>query len=139
MSPAILPPPDVVAIFNTSEDTIDMLRIVFEQSGCIVVAAFTHYLRDGKLDFEHFMREHQPAVVIYDVAPPYEQNWRLFQHFYGRPVCRDVPFVVTTTNASQVKKIAGGNQHLHEIVGKPYDLKELVRRVKKAARHRRTP
>jgi len=136
MSPAILPPPPVVAILNTSEDTIDMLRLILEKAGCIVVAAFTNHLRDGRIDFEHFVRQHQPTVVVYDVAPPYEQNWRLFQHFRTRPVCRDVPFVLTTTNAAHVKALAGAEHPLHEIVGKPYDLKELVRRVKRAARHR---
>jgi DNA-binding response OmpR family regulator len=137
MSPAILPPPPVVAVLNTSEDTIDLLRIVLEQAGCIVVAAFTHHLRDGKIDFERFLQQHQPAVLIYDIAPPYEQSWRLFQHFRALPACRDVSWVVTTTNATYVKAIGGAEQQIHEIVGKPYDLKQLVRIVKAAARRRR--
>jgi len=135
MSPAILPPLPVVAILNSSEDTINLLRIALEQAGCIVVAAFTHHLRDGKIDFDAFMRQHQPTVVVYDIAPPYEQNWRLFQHFCTRSVCRDVPMVLTTTNAAHVKAIAAMAHPLHEIVGKPYDVKELVRMVKRAARH----
>ena len=44
--------------------------------------------------------------------------------------------MVTTTNAAEVAKIAGADQHLHEIVGKPYDLSEIVRAVKEAARER---
>jgi hypothetical protein len=35
-----------------------------------------------------------------------------------------VPFVLTTTNAARVKAITGAKHPLHEIVGKPYDLKE---------------
>jgi CheY-like chemotaxis protein len=137
MSPALLPSPPLVAILNTSEDTIHMVRTALEQSGCAVVAAFIHHLRDGKIDFETFVREHQPAVIMYDIAPPYEQNWRLFQHFRTRPVCHGVPFVLTTTNATQVRALAGAEQQLHELVGKPYDMKQLVRTVKAAARRRR--
>ena len=94
------PEADVVAVFNTSEDTTDLLRIVLEQAGFVVVTAFTNALRDGKIDFESFMRQHQPCVIVYDIAVPYEQNWKLFQHFRESPACRGVHFVVTTTNAA---------------------------------------
>jgi DNA-binding response OmpR family regulator len=129
---------DVVAVLNTSEDTTDLLRIVIEQAGYAVVTAFTHALRDGKVDFEGFMRQHRPKVIVYDIALPYEQNWRLFQHFRSRPACEGVRFVLTTTNAAQVQKVAGPDQHVHEIVGKPYDLDVLVRAVKDAAHERPT-
>jgi DNA-binding response OmpR family regulator len=137
MSPATLPSPPVVAILNTSEDTIQIVRMALEQAGCVVVAAFTNHLRDGKIDFETFVRQHQPTVIVYDCAPPYEQSWRLFEHFRTRPVCHGVPFVLTTTNAARVKAIAGAEHRLHEIVGKPYDMKQLVRTVRAAVHRRR--
>ena len=129
----------VVAVFNTSEDTTDMLRVVLEQAGFVVVTAFTSALRDGKTDFEGFMRQHQPTVIVYDVAIPYEENWRLFQHFRSRPACANVHFVVTTTNAAQVEKVAGADRpHVYDIVGKPYHLDQIVRAVKEASRERAT-
>lgn len=127
---------DVVAVFNTSEDTTDLLRVVIEQAGFIVVTAFTNFLRDGKTDFEAFMRQHQPRVVVYDVAIPYEQNWRLFEHFRNAPASHGVSFVLTTTNVAQLEKIATLGQPIYEIVGKPFDLDVVVRAVKEAARSR---
>jgi len=121
----------VVAVFNTSEDTTDILRIVFENAGFIVVTAFTNLLRDGKVDLEHFMRQHQPKVIVYDIAVPYEQNWRLFEHIRGAPACTGVSFVVTTTNVRHVRQLAG-DLELHEIVGKPYDLDAIVGAVRQA-------
>jgi DNA-binding response OmpR family regulator len=118
----------VVAVFNTSEDTTDMLRVVLELAGYVVVTAFTNAVRDGRTDLESMMRQHRPAVVVYDVAPPYEANWRLFEHIRDSPACKGVRFVLTTTNAVQVRKVAG-DQHVLEIVGKPYDLDELIRLV----------
>lgn len=122
----------VVAVFNTSEDTIEMLRHLFEHEGFVVVTAFTHALRDGKTDLEALMRQHQPTVVVYDIALPYEQNWRLFQHIRSSPACVGVPFVLTTTNTAQVQRVASADEPIHEIVGKPYDLEQLVNAVKGA-------
>ena len=74
--------------------------------------------------------EHQPAVIVYDVSIPYEQNWRLFEHFRDSPACRGVVFVVTTTNVQQLRKVAGPGPELHEIIGKPYDLDAVVSSVR---------
>jgi len=130
--------PQVVAVFNTSEDTTDLLRVVIERAGFVVVSAFTNDLRDGKLDLESFMRQHRHQVIVYDVAIPYEQNWRLLRHFQDSPACEGVHFVVTTTNVRHVQQIAGTQPTVYEIVGKPYDLDLIVRAVKEAARERPT-
>jgi DNA-binding response OmpR family regulator len=127
-----MPGSHVVAVFNTSEDTTDLLRFVLEQAGFVVVTAFTNRLRDGVTDFESFMRQHQPTVIVYDVAIPYEPNWRLFQHFRDSPACRGVGFVLTTTNVQQLRTVSGPCEELHEIIGKPYDLDEMVRAVRAA-------
>ena len=125
--------PDVVGVFNTSEDTTDMLRFVIEQAGYVVVTAFTNQLRDGAIDLEALMRQHRPKVVVYDIAIPYDVNWRLFEHIRASPACEGVQFVITTTHEKHVKKIAGPDEHLTEIVGKPYDLDLVVQAVHKAA------
>jgi len=122
----------VVAIFNTSQDTIDMLRELFEHKGFVAVAVFTNTVRDGKVDLDGWMRQHRPSVIVYDIALPYDENWRLFEHIRQSPACRNVPFVLTTTNVAQVKRVAG-DAELFEIVGKPYDLEKLFEAVSSAA------
>ena len=122
----------VVAVFNTSEDTTDILRIVLENAGYVVVVAYTNALRDGKVDLASLMREHRPSVIVYDIAIPYEPNWRLFEHIRDAPACAGVQFVLTTTNVMQVRRVTGTDAPLLEIIGKPYDLDEVVRAVKKA-------
>lgn len=115
-----------IAVFNSSEDTTDMLRTWFEHAGFVVVTAFTHALRDGATDLESLMRQHQPTVVVYDIAIPYESNWRLYEHIRTSPACIGTEFVLTSSNAAQVKKIAGSEQDILEIIGKPYDLNVLL-------------
>ncbi|HJU43293.1 MAG TPA: hypothetical protein VJ691_10780 [Vicinamibacterales bacterium] len=123
--------PPVVAIFNTSPDTVEMLRIVLEHSGFVVASVYTYELRDGKVDVEMFVRQHRPDVVIYDVAPPYEKNWREFLHVKTMDAFKGLKFLITTTNVKRVREVAGDGPQLFELVGKPYDLGMIVDAVKK--------
>ena len=123
--------PPVVAIFNTSPDTVEMLRIVLEQAGFVVFGAYSYDMRDGKIDVTDMVKQHEPDAIIYDVAPPYDRNWRLFQHLCTMPGLRGMKFLITTTNAKHVREVAGADTEVFEIVGKPYDLELVVDAVKK--------
>ena len=129
--------PTVVAVFNTSPDTVDLLRIVLEHAGFVVVSAFTYELRDGDVDLESFCREHSPEIVVYDIAPPYEANWRLFLHLKDTGALSGCDFVVTTTHIKHVQALAGPHLELFEVVGKPYDLGLIVDKVKALAANRK--
>jgi CheY-like chemotaxis protein len=124
--------PPVVAIFNTSPDTIELLRIVLEPAGFVVIGAYTYEVRDGEIDVEALVNQHRPDVIIYDVAPPYERNWRLFEHISRMPALKGINFLITTTNQKQVREIAGPDREIYEIVGKPYDLGLICQAVKEA-------
>jgi len=130
--------PPVVAIFNTSPDLVDMLRSVFEVAGFVVVSVLTYQIREGDVDIETFLRQHQPDVVVYDIAPPYEPNWRLFEHVCRIPSMRECRIILTSTNAARLAELVGVNRHVYEIVGKPVDLDEIVDAVREAAHARPT-
>lgn len=123
------PQPPVVAVFNTSPDTVELLRIVLENAGFVVVSTYTHELREGKIDLEVLIRQYRPKLIIYDIAPPYEKNWRQFLATCAMPAVQGINFLITTTNARHVKEVAGEGQTVYEIVGKPYDLDVLVQAV----------
>jgi CheY-like chemotaxis protein len=130
--------PPVVAVFNTSPDTIELLRIVLEPAGYVLVGAYTYEVRDGEIDVESLVHQHQPRLIIYDIAPPYDRNWRLFLHIKEMPVLKGVKFLITTTNAKHVREVAGPDQQVFEIVGKPYDLQLIVQAVKDSIGQPRT-
>jgi CheY-like chemotaxis protein len=124
-----------VAIINTSPDTVDMLKDVLEHAGFLVVAGYTHAIRTGEMNLEAFLHTHDPAVIVYDLAPPYERNWHLLQNL-RKTLIGDLQIVLTSTNAQQAQKLAGTDEKIYEVIGKPYDLDEIVRAVKEAARAR---
>jgi len=128
----------VAAVFNTSPDTIEMLLRVLGLAGFAVVSEFTYDIREGRTDLEAFMRQHRPNVIVYDIAPPYQENYQLFLHLRSTPALRDCPIVITTTNAAHVQQLVGKAHRVYEVVGKPFDLDEIVQAVKEAVRSRPT-
>ena len=131
-------PGSVVAVVNTSPDTVDLLRDALELAGFLVVSCFTHDIREGRIDFEAFMRTHKPAVIAYDIAPPYDRNVGLYRHVRAMDVARDAQFVITATNANHVQKLLGRDQQVYEIIGKEEDLGLIVDAIKQASRARPT-
>ena len=127
---------NVVAIINTSPDVVQMLRTATELTGCVVITAFTHEIRDGVIDIERFIRQHQPKVIVYDIAPPYDANWRLFEHLRDLEVMDNRVFVLTSVNPRHVEKLAGPDRKVFEVVGKPLDLDLIVDAVRQALNSR---
>jgi DNA-binding response OmpR family regulator len=127
----------VAAVINTSPDTVDLLKDVLTKAGIVVVTGYTFDIRDGHLDIEQFLRTHQPGVILYDIAPPYEPNWALFQHLRQHAM-RGYRFVLTTTNPTHVERLVGRDERVYEVVGKAEDLDTIVRATREALRARDT-
>ena len=125
-------PPPAVAVINSSRDVVDMLRIAMEYAGIVAVTALTDQIRDGEVDLEQLVRQHDPKVVLYDISPPYDANWRLFLHVSSLAIMSGRSFILTGTNAHQVQQLAGPHRHVFEVVGKPYDLDLIVQATRQA-------
>jgi DNA-binding NtrC family response regulator len=123
-------------VINTSPDTVEMLRIALEQADFTVFSGYTYEINTGHVNLESMLRIHEPNVVLYDIAPPYDRNWDLFQNLQ-RTILKDCPVVLTATNPARVREMVGANDTIYEIVGKPYDLDKIVRAAKEAAGQRR--
>ena len=125
-------PARTVAVINGLQDTIDMLRLALQGAGFRVVDAQARDVRMGALDLGAFVAQHGCDVVLFDVAIPYEANWRALEKVRAEPRLATVPFVVTTTNHRVLEGLVGATGAL-EIVGKPYDLSAIVAAVQRAA------
>ena len=121
----------VVAVINTSPDTVEMLSYWLEAAGLVVVSGMSHDIRTGRLDLTEFINAHQPDVIVYDIAPPYERNWRLFEHL-RETVFPDHPYVLTSTNAGLVKRHIDPALNILEVLDKPYSLDAILQAVQTA-------
>jgi CheY-like chemotaxis protein len=122
----------VIAVINSSEDTVEMLRACFQQHGFTsIVTAHVHDIKDGATDFLAFVETHQPAVVVYDISIPYDRNWRFLQLLMSSEVMRGRPVVVTTTNKEALSQLVGPNEAI-ELLGKPYDIEQIIGSVERA-------
>ena len=63
-------PPYTVAIFNASDDTVEMLQTKLSLSGCRAIPGTADSVKSGELDFVEFLSTHRPDGIIWDIAPP---------------------------------------------------------------------
>jgi DNA-binding NarL/FixJ family response regulator len=118
--------PPVVAILNSNDDVVEMLRIVIEQAGLIAVSGQIDKIRRGEMSLPDLVEEHDPQVIIYDLVPPYDRSWRFLDHLRGAARMTGRKFIITTTNAQRVREIIGDAEHVYEIVGKPFDIHQIA-------------
>ena len=130
-------PQPVVAVINPNPDLVELLRTRIEAAGFVVVMLHvSEIVREG-LNVEAVVAQHDPKVVVYDVVPPYERNWRFLEHlrettFQGRR------FVLTSPNADALRRTIGKDETVYEIVDDAGDIDAIVQAVREAARARDT-
>lgn len=125
-----------VAVVNTNPDFVELLKARIEAAGFVVLVLHIAEIRQG-LDLATVMRQHDPAVIVYDVVFPFERNWRFLQHLRDT-LLSGRRFVLTSPNAAALQRIIGRDEHVYDIVDDPGDVDAIVQAVREAARARPT-
>ena len=128
--------PSVVAVLNSNDDLVELLRSVLEQAGFVTVTGHVDEVRRGKLDLVNFVKQHEPDVIVYDLVPPYDRSWNYLKLLQESEPLHGRPFVLTSVNAGRAKDVVGRSEMVYEIVGKPFDLDQVVMAVKEASKSR---
>jgi DNA-binding response OmpR family regulator len=128
-------PPPTIALFNASDDTVEMVERMLATTGisCLTACHFTD-LKKGNVDFNAYLGIHNPAVVIFDISPPYVENWEFFKTMRDSKAMEKRGLVLTTTNKMRLDEIVGNDSTAIEIVGKPYDLRQITNAIETALR-----
>ncbi len=126
-------PTPTIAVINSNEDTVEMVRACLQHQGFTsVVTGHVADIKRGTTDIVRFVETHDPKVFVWDISIPYDENWRFVHMLMGHDRIKGRRFVLTTTNRRALESLVGGTETI-EIVGKPYDLDQIVRAVKRAA------
>jgi hypothetical protein len=122
----------IVALFNASDDTIDMVQKLLTASGREQILIWCHFadLKKGIIDFGKYMEKHNPEVVIFDLSPPYDENWRFFKTMRDAKTMEGRGIVLTTTNKNRLDEVLGEDSHALEVVGRAKDLQEIDSAIK---------
>jgi CheY-like chemotaxis protein len=118
--------PPCVAVINSNDDLIAILRESLEDEGFSVVTTHIRDIKDGREDLPRFLERHDPDVIVYDLAPPYCENWRvlgLLRDAFGKR-----GLVLTTVNRKALERNVG-RVDVHELEGRRSDLSRVVRAV----------
>ena len=121
----------VVSVINTNDDLVSALQHALEAAGFNIVTGHVQGIQDGTLDFAAFLEEHDPAVVIYDIALPYDSNWKFLGMIRQLPQAQRA-FVVTTVNKRALDARVGPTDTIEIQGGHADDIEPTMEAVRKA-------
>ncbi|MEQ1913409.1 MAG: hypothetical protein ABMA15_31640, partial [Vicinamibacterales bacterium] len=87
-------------------------------------------LKKGVIDVGKYLSKHNPEVVIFDLSPPYDQNWTYFKSMRITPQMVGRGVVLTTTNKDRLDEVVGEDSQALEVVGKAADLAAIDHAIK---------
>ena len=122
----------IVALFNASDDTVDMVQKLLTASGGGQTLIWCHFsnLKKGIIDFGTYMDQNNPEVVIFDLSPPYDENWQFFKTMRDAKRMKGRGVVLTTTNKNRLDEVLGEDSHALEVVGRRADLQQIDAAIK---------
>jgi hypothetical protein len=120
-----------IAIVNTSDEVAEAMEWALRSAGWSTERASPLAFKRGHLQVTEFLKEHDPLVLVWDIAVPFEENWAYYQSLRQDPALGDRRFVLTTSNGRALRKLVGKIPVL-EFLATPshlYDLCTAVRRI----------
>ena len=126
----------VVVVINTNPDLVELLKVRIEAAGFVVLVLHIADIRSG-LDLAAVFAQHDPAVTVYDVVAPFERSWRFFEHLRDTTF-QNRRFVLTTPNERALRRLAGRDESIYEIIEGAGEVDAIVQAVREAARARPT-
>jgi DNA-binding response OmpR family regulator len=91
-------------------------------------------LKKRIVDFDKYMDKHNPEVVIFDLSPPYDENWHFFKTMRDANTMKERGVVLTTTNKARLDEVLGEDSHALEVVGRTKDLQQIDAAIKAETR-----
>jgi CheY-like chemotaxis protein len=123
-----------LVVVNSNDDLLRLLGEVGEAAGFAVVTVHADEVGRTAEAIRAFLQRHQPKVVVYDVSPPYPQNWALFCSVRDAEQLAESgrQFVVTTPNKAALERFVGTTAAI-ELVAAETDRQLIAEAIRSAA------
>jgi hypothetical protein len=109
---------------------------MLDDAGIASISGHVIDFKKGRQDIVAFLKGYNPKVIIYDIAPPYEENWKFFQLVRDTKEAEGRQFVLTTTNQAALEKLVGKTDAI-EIIGKPISVRLAALSLRPYSQYRR--
>jgi DNA-binding response OmpR family regulator len=128
-----LPRPRVLAI-NTDDGILALIAAALTEAG---FEALTCRLADLNSEggFLSYATKLLPDAIVYDVGPPYMENWERLQGVIASGAVT-APVIITSTDPDILRDKVGASPAAG-FVGKPFEIAELIGSVRDALDHSR--
>ena len=97
----------LIAVINSSKSIIDLIRLFLNDEGIPSIGGQVPDFRRGRQDWVAFLSDYNPKVIIYDIAYPYEENWKFFQLVKDSKEAEGRQFILTTTDKAALERLVG--------------------------------
>jgi diguanylate cyclase (GGDEF)-like protein len=105
-----------------------LLQRTLERAGYQIVLA--HDGEEALIAVEHY----RPDLILMDVMMPKMDGFEAIRHLRNRPATRQVPIILLTCLGEMESKIRGLDAGANDYLVKPFDVKELLARVRATLR-----
>jgi len=111
-------------LINSNIDTIELLTDWFTALGAVLHHARGSDLCKNVNEAKQLVQTIKPRVILFDLAVPYDRNWKCLEHLEASAVFDALPVIMTTANRRALEQISGPTEAF-EIMGSPHDLWKL--------------
>jgi two-component system OmpR family response regulator len=114
-----------VVIVDNDENVCSLLKFIFHREGCEVVC-----INDGKMFLEHIENNPPADIILTEINVPQVGGIEITRHARNNLVWANTPVVILSSISSENKISEAFNNGVNDYITKPFQIGELVARVK---------
>jgi DNA-binding response OmpR family regulator len=117
-----------ILVVADDQQIVGLVKSYLELAGYTVLTA-----RDRAAALRAIHAEH-PDLVVLDLTLPGQDSWAITRAVRADPSLVSMPIIVLTARAEDTEKIVGHELSVGDYVGRPFNLRELIARVRAVLR-----
>ncbi len=114
-----------ILIVDDERDIVESLRFVLEAEG------FNCYWACDGEEGLRLAKDIEPDLIILDIMMPKINGYKISRLLKFDKKYKDIPIIMLTARSQESDKLIGEETGADEYITKPFDLKDVVSRVKK--------